>query len=418
VNDGFGWTTIPGAGQMNGSFTIPQVPAGPYVLQVDTDYFEAGATRQFPIVLEVFGRANAAPVLTDPTTLTVSTSMMQPWNITTDSLSLWIPNQGALIPDYQSPAPGANVTAHTTAINWALYGVLLRVGLVNASQGDLVSALQSRTTVTGGLSTSVVVAAGPVPAFTQIDGQARSVASVLGNPPSLSRGLAWNLSSFSSQLPPGGSPSHVLEVVTYPVGNIAEGYPVTTLTVSGTATPPTSLTIAHPFANLWGHWAQAVTSVRGTRLIPGTTSGSFTVGGVQRRDAIATFFPSVAATLGPVRTPLINGQPLTAVQTGVGVEPFVSWTAPALGSPNRYQVLIGRLGVNPQDATETVLESAATYYTTATGFRLPPGAMLQGRRHVFQISAITDSAVSYPSIALPPTVARAEAFILSEIVVP
>jgi hypothetical protein len=119
-----------------------------------------------------------------------------------------------------------------------------------------------------------------------------------------------------------------------------------------------------------------------------------------------------------VRNPVINGLPLTSAQTGVGLEPFVSWQAPSLGTPNRYQVQISQLGPNPNDPTETVIESAVTYHTTATGFRVPPGAMALGTRHVFEITAILDSATSYPTVALPPTIARAETVNLSEVVVP
>ncbi|MDX2015804.1 MAG: hypothetical protein SFW67_36760 [Myxococcaceae bacterium] len=421
VNDGFTWTSFPGSGQANGAFTIPQVPAGPYVLQIETDFFEAGSTRQFPVVLESFGRPNATPAMVDPTSLTVSTSMLSPWNTTTDDLNLWIPNQGALVPGYQAvflPAPTTNATSHTSIVNWTLYSALFGVGLVNSAQGDLVSALQTRQTVSGGLSVSTVVAAGALPAFTQTDGQARSIASVLSTPPSLLRTLQWNTTSFSSQLPSGNMPTHRLQVVTYPVGGIAEGYPVTTATLTGTATPPTSLTIAHPFVNVWAHWAQASYAVTGTRLIPGTTSGSFIIAGAVRREPLATFFPTVAANLGPVRTPTINGQALTVARTGVGLEPFVAWMPPTLGTPNRYEVLIAKLGPNPQNVMETIIESSVTYYTTATGFRVPPGAMSLGTRHLFQISAIADPATSYPAIGLPPNVSRSEAFILSETVVP
>jgi hypothetical protein len=420
VNDGFTWTSYPGSGQANGSFTIPQVPAGGYVLQVDSDFFEAGSARQFPLVLESFGRPNATPAMVDPTGLTVSTTMLSPWT-GTDDLNLWIPNQGALVPGYQAvflPAPVPNATGHTATINWTLYSALFGVGLVNSAQGDLVSVLQTREVVTGGLSVSSVVAAGALPAFTQNDGQARSVASVLATPPSLARTLSWSTSSFSSQLPSGATPTHRLQVVTYPVGGIAEGYPVTTITLTGTASPPSNVTISHPFVNVWAHWAQASYSVTGTRLIPGTTSGTFIVAGASRREPLATFFPSVSANLGPVRNPTVNGQALTVARTGVGLEPFIAWTAPASGTPNRYEVAIAKLGPNPQNATEAIIESSVTYYTTATGFRVPPGAMSLGTRHVFQISAIADPATSYPTIGLPPNVSRSEAFIVSETVVP
>lgn len=420
-NDGFTWSRVLGTGLANGTFTIPQVPAGPYVLQVDTDFYEAGAARQFPVVAEAFGRPTASPATIDPTTLSISLTGLQPWNTTGDGLNLWIPNQGALVAGYQAvfpPAPAANALTAVTSINWTLYSSLFGVGLVNGAQGDLVSALQTRQTVSGMARTSVVVAAGPIPLFSQTNGVTRSVSGVLSAPPSLLRGLQWNTGSFSSQLPAGATPTHRLQVVTYPVANVAEGYPVTTIDLSGNASAPTGVTIAHPFANVWAHWGSVSYAVGGTRVVPGTTSGSFLVAGMRRRDGIATFFPVVAATLGPVRNPVINGLPLTSAQTGVGLEPFVSWQAPSLGTPNRYQVQISQLGPNPNDPTETVIESAVTYHTTATGFRVPPGAMALGTRHVFEITAILDSATSYPTVALPPTIARAETFILSEVVVP
>jgi len=90
----------------------------------------------------------------------------------------------------------------------------------------------------------------------------------------------------------------------------------------------------------------------------------------------------------PPRHPQINGKTLFANQLGVGTAPLLSWTAPEVGTPNRYFVRVFELRVL---GTRSQFLPVASLTTTQTSAALPPGLLAAGRLYTITIAATSSS---------------------------
>jgi hypothetical protein len=88
----------------------------------------------------------------------------------------------------------------------------------------------------------------------------------------------------------------------------------------------------------------------------------------------------IEPALGPARLPSIAGRDALLPQAGVGVTPVISWSAPTLGTPTRYTVVIHDLsGGALTRASITVSGNSVT---------IPPLVLVPGSVYVAAIVAI------------------------------
>jgi len=88
--------------------------------------------------------------------------------------------------------------------------------------------------------------------------------------------------------------------------------------------------------------------------------------------------PVVRPTLGPPREPRIGGLDLAQPQAGVGLTPTLTWSPPALGSPDAYSVTIN-------DVTDYTWKSVLNVMTPQTQFEIPAGILQAGRTYLVAI---------------------------------
>jgi len=103
-------------------------------------------------------------------------------------------------------------------------------------------------------------------------------------------------------------------------------------------------------------------------------------------------------TVSPVKNPTINGKNLFTGQTGVGLTPTLSWTAPDVGTPNAYVVTVYLL-TNNNGATESTQVNRVFLPGSVTTTMLPASLLLTGQAYAFLISAYVDS--SYDPTTAP-----------------
>jgi hypothetical protein len=103
-------------------------------------------------------------------------------------------------------------------------------------------------------------------------------------------------------------------------------------------------------------------------------------------------------TVSPVKNPTINGKNLFTGQTGVGLAPTLSWTAPDVGTPNAYVVTVYLLN-NNNGATQSTQVNRLFLPGSVTTTTLPAGLLLTGQAYAFLISAYVDS--SYDPTTAP-----------------
>jgi hypothetical protein len=101
---------------------------------------------------------------------------------------------------------------------------------------------------------------------------------------------------------------------------------------------------------------------------PGATSSATADAGIiaEEEETEERAAAPIAPVLSPVTAPLVNGKDAFAAQTGVGTQPTLSWSAPALGEATSYSVSITEVAVDqsPGNVGGTALSPvfAATFY--------------------------------------------------------
>jgi hypothetical protein len=88
-----------------------------------------------------------------------------------------------------------------------------------------------------------------------------------------------------------------------------------------------------------------------------------------------------------VRNFRIDGQNAFADQTLGSLTPTVAWDAPAIGTPTLYSIDVFKLDVNPSN-NRTFRQKVATIFTPNRSFTFLPGILQSGHHYLFQMSAI------------------------------
>jgi hypothetical protein len=93
----------------------------------------------------------------------------------------------------------------------------------------------------------------------------------------------------------------------------------------------------------------------------------------------------VSPALGPPLAPQIAGANAFAAASGVGQTPLIAWTAPAIGTPTFYRLVVNKLG------TDGSVVPVATIFTKNTFVRVPPGVLVSGSFYALQLSAVSSN---------------------------
>lgn len=122
------------------------------------------------------------------------------------------------------------------------------------------------------------------------------------------------------------------------------------------------------------------------RALPGVTS-LFLPANVWKIAAPPAAGAPIVPDLGPPTAPLVDGLDAFVERTGVGTQPTLSWSAPTLGAPTSFVVRIQQL-VAVAGATQLATTGELTATVRGTSFKIPAGVLGAGSRYVATITAI------------------------------
>jgi hypothetical protein len=407
VWNGSAWDTYPGVGNASGTFTIPGVPAGLFLVDVNGVYLYTTA-RVLDLGADVGGRSTAVyGSATDTVGGTVGG--LVPWQ--PGDLFEWNdPNAGGGAYGFAGSDPATGATSLSGQAS-AWFG-----GLIDGAEGDVLYALQLSAKQAGTTQYAALTGVASFPSVEQVDGTPVEVTGAL-TPVDLSKTISFDLlesqfSSLVSAVNPSAQGGGVeLNVVTMPGAATAGwvGYNVNLLYLYTTTDVALSgVPYGNPFPSSWGELAIAADSWFVSYTAPGATSSS-----IQSAFAYTTM-PASQASLSPirpgvtpVRDPKVGGASAFDALTGIGVTPVLSWTPPAVGAPTAYEVTIYQAA---NAGGSTSIDYVAEIVTTTTSLPLPPGLLQDGSAYVFVVTAVVspiDSAV-HP-FRLSPTTASADA---------
>jgi hypothetical protein len=400
VQDGGTFVTYEGVGKADGTFVIPNVPAGPYYLSFDPATYVVTDSREVKLSTRTtLGRPGAAtqPADVSGATIVFELDNLHPYQ-TTDGLTLYSTNLN--VARFRlTPTATAGATSGTFT-----YTVRTGQPLIDPAQGDraLLTQLTSRTAALEGSSETLnyrsVSRAFEAPAFQSKPGETQKISGTMTEPPALTAPLHWDMAAFRN-LAPAIHPRATVAVQAMIVD--VQPMPHTYGTLGPIPLlieifqPPavdqlrTTLTYANPYPAAWMPVGTTETSFQVPFQLPGTTTPAILAGSASHSEQLPGFFSTrIAPEFGPVLQPRIEGQDAQQAVTLTTTTPEVSWTAPPAVPGERYHYIlfINELSV---DGPATVSQRVATFWTDDTRVRLPPGTLSAGRSYVFAFDVNT-----------------------------
>ena len=382
-NGAGGYTFEPGSGTSSGTFTIPNVPSGFYLLQLGSLYLWTSNTVVDADTTQAF-RSDVVQA-DQNTTVTFNLTNLSAWQ-DTDFFEIGCTNNNTI------DSFVGTVGEKTFTGTFEYFG-----GLSVGSEGDQYYVIQLITQNVGGFP---FIAAGRYMApakfnqaqgsDTPINGKLRTLAqnkafeanidgadlaaqALKANPKATLDATVIALDAFPGGLATGESTS-TPDLVGYDFGNS------TLITTNGDLGP---VHYGNPFSSKWHLFDAYIWQAYTTYTAPGATNGTpiFTLAGGHDTKLPTTTSP-ITPVIDVVNNPTINHKNFFTDRTGVGTTPTLKWSPPSLGTATYYSVQIFHLANNGGNTTKT---SIANLYTSRTSLLVPKGLLTAGQAYVFRI---------------------------------
>lgn len=388
-----GVLTISSAVRADGSFTLANVPMGPYFVKVGTTWFKT-AERRISLSYESQGRVDGAMASTG-TTLTVAATGLVPWDDVNHFLSLYSSNAGIgmeAFSFYTTSSPFGGETAFNFPIPWDLYSTQLGTPMIDSTKGDAVLITQMGTDMTGEYR---ILGSGVASPVAMVSGQANTTNVALTTPPSANTPLDIDEASFSAasaDFTAGSAATLTAEFTAGPRALHERGgdglafvwgwYPQPGVA----AARPNPVSYPNPFPSSWGTTVRLQYGNTISRLGTGALEPRRYFSGVSMTVPIQALASQVVSTLSPPRDVQLNGMPFGTAQATVTRTPTITWSAPAVGTPTRYFLRVEQLQVS-QSRTTGRLAALFHLLPGDTSFTLPPNVLLTGQSYVITLTA-------------------------------
>jgi hypothetical protein len=406
------WTTYPGVGKSDGSFTVPAVPAGLFMLDVGGAYVYTTA-HTLDLGGENAGRYGAV-MSTGGASIAGAIQNLDPWQAN-DTVEWFDANAGGAAYGFDMSAPANGDTSiQSQPCSWngalidATKGDVLYATQLSASGSSVVTRKVSRYTSfasveqTDGVATMVSGAFTPVTDDQMINVNfAVSAFAQLGtqvNPIASNEGAFYSLSTA-----PGMSQAGLVGYYT----DLLLVYPTADVNLANVA-------YANPFSATWGTEVYAGGTFGVQYTAPGATAPAAVYGYVyvtlpSAQAATTTLKPVVT----PVVSPLVNGKSAFGPLNGISLTPTLSWSPPAVGAPSGYRILVSLIANSGGTSTSQYL---ASIFTVETSVPLPPNMLQKGSTYVFTITALSSPIAATKPFHGSPTYAGAD--VLSSLATP
>jgi hypothetical protein len=436
---------LQGAANSDGSFSIPNVPAGNYWLEINPNANYWTTASDFDAGYDVIGRPPATTATQSTTTftasisgITASTSGGDFFLTQTDLDNSFSPAFGPISANSTTFTSSLPVTSNTdwtkiTTLYFGQYvfstsgsfvGYLLgpsqtasNVAFVNGATNPINAILSPSPTVSLPLSISgsawaaLASSVGPGTALPTV-----SDYSVFAQPFATDRlalpttGLLGpNLTLLAPAAPPGATP------VPLPA-SYACAFSVASLnfSLSGVGLAPIAndvdygtISYGDPYPPGWPRMFQYCQISTVTLPRPNSTATDTFI--VTNKQTTALPTGPIAPILGSVQSPTANGGSLFQTATLSTTAVTVSWSAPATGQPYGYTVQVYQLGTLPSGVTGYTL--AGSYATAQTSVAIP--FLTAGNTYVFAILAASDASANIATKPFRHQIPMAESAVIS-----
>lgn len=386
-NGGGGYDEIVGTGTSMGTFSIPKVPSGFYLLRLGGQYLW---TKKTVVNADFYAsyRSTAVPPV-NYTTLSFNFENLNAWQ-DTDFFELVDPNTAAF-----DLFPGvAGETTFTGTFPYTSY-------LNDSTLGDKTYFLQLITQPVGGYAFTAAGRYFAPRTFVQVDGTNTTVNGTLKTINQTQKFRAnINGADLAGQTL-AANPSAVLvdtslALDVYP-GSLAKGWTTSTPDLVGysfgTGVNPITINAdlgdvfyGDPFPPGWPLFVTYQYEAQTSYLAPGATkSTALTTLVSGYTTAMPTPTSPIQPLVGTVASPSVGIGNFFSDQSGIGLTPTLNWAPPSVGTASAYAVFVYQLSDN---AGDTQASQIARLQTQSTSITIPPGRLSTGQAYVFKVQSL------------------------------
>jgi hypothetical protein len=386
-------TEYAGLGRADGTFEIPGVPPGPFMLRF-RNFWVATSAQHLVLDQVALGRPDAVAA-TLPMTITFNADNLEPW-VPDSYMAIFCSNSGASSLLIFNTSPPADETAFGFTTD---YSLITRPLLLDASRGDVLTIAQMVHQPTP-YPHSVAKRGAVVSGVTLEDGVDATIDATFTELPLDDVALDWRTTEFealtSAVHPTAVFARHRLSFEPVPAGlsrgRYGDGPRVAFIErAPGAGNLTMNLRYGNPYAGTAiapAYLAEMTFDYQLAGATPRTISAFIRQGGpLNAIDGVP-----LRPLLSPPSMLRINGQPATTERTGVGVRPTISWSPPAIGVPDGYLVSIYELSIVDGATMETLL---ATIRTRETSVTVPPTILSAGHSYFFVVAAAVNGGIDY-----------------------
>ena len=437
---------LQGAANADGSFSIPNVPAGNYWLEINPNANFWTSTSDFDDGNDVIGSPLATISAQNTTTFTSSISGINPSTAAgdffltrTDLANSFSPAFGPIPANSTTFTSNLPVTANTdwtkvttlylgqyvftTSGNFTGYllgpsATISNPAFVNGATNPINAALSASPTaslplsISGSAWAALASSIGPgTPSPTVSDYSVFAQPFVTDRlalpPPGLL--LGPDLVLLSPAAPPGAAPIPVPASYACAFDVASINFPLTGLGLAPITTDVNYGTLSYgdPYPSAWQRMFEYCQISSVTLPRPNSTSTDTFI--VTNKQTTALPTSPVAPILGPVQSPTLNGASLFQTASLTTTAVTISWSAPATGQPYGYFVQVYQLGTLPSGGTGYAL--AGSYGTAKTSVTVP--FLAAGNTYVFAILAESDATANIETKPFRHQIPTAESAVVS-----
>jgi hypothetical protein len=380
------FTTIPGVGAPDSTFRIDGVPEGTYYVKLGTSYFEESGD-SVDLSASLIGRPDVIHTTTS-TYVTFDVTGLAGWQAT-DELQMSSAQTGGMAYGMEKVASTGVPAAADTALTGFTYDINLASdrALADGAAGDLLTLAQLSTQNDGARTYRTVSRTFTPAPFTITPGDTKMLSGAFTTiDPSKMLDLVWDRPAFSAELATHGGGLAAENWSTFAISTIPEGAtrgyyddtPDVVVYAPGYSTDTTAVSAKWAYGDPYPAAWTRIAWLRFWRYrfiqLPGAQPLAVYARLFAYQDlASLPAGTSIEPLVGLVVNPLVSGMPAGGAGTvgGVGTTPIVSWSAPTIGTANRYQLIVDNVTVQ---SGATALKRVALFDTSRTQVEIPPGS--------------------------------------------
>ncbi len=393
LEDG-GYQSVTASVRSDGTFTISNVPTGPYFVRVGTAWYRTTA-RRFSMSYESIGRVDRSPAGTG-TSLSINTTGLAMWDSLNHFVNLYSSNLGLAMEQLVSNVePLDGDTAFTFQVPYDLYSQQLGTPMIDSTKGDQLLMTQAVFEASGEVK---VVGAGAPMGVTMVSGQANATSVMLSSVQAAQTPLDVDVAAFSAHATDltGSMPAIGVQFTAGPRSSFVRtsdglAFLYGFFPPPGTTTLPTSpISYPNPFPSTWSASALIQLSTINQRLAPTAFTAKNYFSAISTTVPLTALTSQVTPQVSPPKNVQINGMPFSTDLSAATRTPTITWSAPTLGPPSRYLLRVEQLQVSSSRTTSRVTV-VFWLLPTDTSFTVPPNLLTVGQGYVLTLTAFKTS---------------------------